>query len=112
MAAKRIYSPPLLDVDNTDIWLREIELWRCLTELDIKQKRPAIYCCLVIFVKHSLIKSLYAKDMHSLAYMAYDKFQTFHRPVEVSMVDYLNEFERLYNQIKHHDMELPKGALA
>ena len=50
--------------------------------------------------------------MHSLAYMAYDKFQTFHRPVEVSMVDYLNEFERLYNQIKHHDMELPKGALA
>ena len=58
------------------------------------------------------IKSIYAKDIHPLAYMAYDKFETFHRPVEKSIVDYLNEFERLYNQIKHYDMELPTGVLA
>ena len=58
------------------------------------------------------IKSIYAKDIHPLAYMAYDKFETFHRPVEMSIVDYLNEFERLYNQIKHYDMELPTGVLA
>ena len=58
------------------------------------------------------IKSIYAKDIHPLAYMAYDKFETFHRPVEMSIVDYLNEFERLYNQIKHYDMGLPTGVLA
>ena len=28
------------------------------------------------------------------------------------IVDYLNEFEQLYNQIKHYDMELPTGVLA
>ena len=43
--------------------------------------------------------------------MAYNKFETFHRPVEMSIVDYLNESERLYNQIKH-DTELPIGVLA
>ena len=58
------------------------------------------------------IKSLYTKDIHSLAYIAYDKFQTFHSPVEMNIVDYLNEFERLYNQIKQYDMELPTGVLA
>ena len=57
-------------------------------------------------------KSLYAKDIHSLAYMAYNKFETFHRPDEVGIVDYLNESERLLNQIKHYDMELPTGVLA
>ena len=30
----------------------------------------------------------------------------------MSIVDYLNEFEQLYNQIKHYDMELPTGVLA
>ena len=57
MAAKRIYSPALLDVDNIDVKLREIALWRCVTELDIKQQGPAIYCyfyyLLLIFVMHA-----------------------------------------------------------
>ena len=47
MGAKRIYSPPLLeDVDNIDVWLREIELWKCVTELDTKQQGSAIYLSL------------------------------------------------------------------
>ena len=58
------------------------------------------------------IKSLYAKDIHPLAYMAHDKFETFHRPAHMSIVDYLNGFEQLYNQIKHYDKELPTGVLA
>ena len=44
--------------------------------------------------------------------MTYDKFQTFDVPNEISIVDYLNEFERLYNQIKHYGMELLNGVLA
>ena len=41
--------------------------------------------------------------------MAYNKF---HRPAEMSIVGYLNEFEQLYNQIKHYDMELLTRVLA
>ena len=54
MAAKRIYSPSLLeDVDNIDVWLREIELCKRVTESDDKQQGPAIYLLLpCMFVKH------------------------------------------------------------
>ena len=34
------------------------------------------------------------------------------RPIEMSIIDYINEFEWLYNQIKRYDMELPAGVLA
>ena len=43
--------------------------------------------------------------------MACNKFETFNRPVEMSIVD-LNEFEWLKNQIKYYDMELPARVLA
>ena len=43
--------------------------------------------------------------------MAHDTSETFHRPRDIS-IDYINEFERLYNQIKRNDMELPTGVLA
>ena len=44
--------------------------------------------------------------------MAYDTFETFYRPSEINIIDYINEFERLYNQIKRYDIELPTGVLA
>ena len=114
MAAKRIYSPLLLeDVENIDIWLREIELWQRVTELSIKQQGPAIYLslpfkihqeCIDISVQFlssdnglsillEKIKELYAKDKHSLAYKAYDTFETFHIPSDMNIIDYINEFE-------------------
>ena len=43
--------------------------------------------------------------------MSYDKFENFKRPDYMNIVDYINEFERLNNQIKHIDMELPTGLL-
>ena len=47
MAPQRIYSPPLLeDVDNIDVWFREIKLWKFVNELDDKQQGPAIYLLL------------------------------------------------------------------
>ena len=54
MAAKGIYYPPMFeDVDNIDVWLKEID--------DKQQGQQFIYCCLVVFVKWSL----YTKDIHS-----------------------------------------------
>ena len=58
------------------------------------------------------IKSLYAKDTNTVAFMTYDKIENFKRPDDINIVDYINEFERLNNQIKHFDMELPTGVLA
>ena len=57
------------------------------------------------------MKLLYVKDINALTFMAYDKFENFRRSDDMNIVDYLNEFERLNNQIKHFEMELSKGVL-
>ena len=57
------------------------------------------------------MKSLYAKDAYTLAFMAYDKFENFKRPDDMNIVDYINMFEISNNQIKHYDMELLTGIL-
>ena len=49
---------------------------------------------------------------NTLAFMAYDKFENFKRPDDMNIVDYIKKFERLNNQIKDFDMELPTGVLA
>ena len=48
------------------------------------------------------MKSLYAKDTYTLAFMAYDKFENFKRPDDMNIVDYINMFEISNNQIKHY----------
>ena len=58
------------------------------------------------------LKSLFAKDINQAAIIAYDKFEMFKRPANINIVDFINEFERLYNNIKKHDIELPTGVLA
>lgn len=94
-----IYSPPLFeDVDNIDVWFREIELCKCVNELDDKQQGPAIYLLLPCSVC----------QMESL----YKGYSFFHRSAKISIVDYSNDFGRLYDQIRHYDMELPIGVLA
>ena len=57
------------------------------------------------------LKSLSVKDINQAASIAYDRFEMFKRPANMNIVDFLNEFERLYN-IKKYDMELPTGVLA
>ena len=58
------------------------------------------------------LKSLFAKDINEAALLAYDKFEQFKRPVDMNIIDFINEFERLYNNIKKYVMEHPTGVLA
>ena len=57
------------------------------------------------------MRLLYVKDMNGFAFMAYDKSENFRRSDDMNIIDYLNEFERLNNQIKHFEMERSKGVL-
>ena len=58
------------------------------------------------------LDKLYLKDRHQTAYLAYEAFEKFQRPVAMSMTDFINEFERMYHKLKQHKMELPDGVLA
>ena len=53
------------------------------------------------------LKVLFAKDINEAAYLAYDKFEIFERPIDMRMVDFINELQRLYNNIKKYEMESP-----
>ena len=131
MASKKIYSPPVLDkIDEIEDWLREIEIWQCVTDIEEKKQGPVVYLSLPDKIRKSCnisvsdlnkdnglntlitkIKTLYAKDINALAYMAYDQFENFKRTDEMTIVDYINEFERLNNKIRQFDMVLPTGVL-
>ena len=42
------------------------------------------------------LKTLFIKDNKTSAYLAYEKLESFQRSAEMSTIDYLNAFQRLY----------------
>ena len=103
-----------------------------MTDLEPKKQGPVVYISLPGKIQKSCddvsvqdlnkgdglnvlinkIRLSYANDMNALAFMAYHKFENFRRSDDVNIIDYINEFERLNNQIKHFEMELQTGVLA
>ena len=59
------------------------------------------------------LNPLYLKDKGQNTYIQYETFESYKRPKELNMKDYINEFERLHNRVnKEYDMDLPDGVLA
>ena len=119
--AKLIVLPKLSSIDDFEDWLHETEIQQCLTDLDKKKQGPAIYLfldenvrktCCDIKIKDlnsdgadillRKLKSLFAKDVNHAAFIAYDKFEMFKGPANMNIVDFINEFERLYNNIIYY----------
>ena len=58
------------------------------------------------------LDALYLEGNIQTAYLAYQTFEIFQRPENMTMKNYLVKFEHLYTKIKDHKMELPDGVLA
>ena len=58
------------------------------------------------------LDELYLKDKDQLAYAAYDSFENFKRPPDMSIKDYLITFERLHHKILQYNIKLPEPVLA
>lgn len=98
--------------------------WKSVTNLENKKHGPVVYLSLPeknkmnderdngLKVSLSKVKLLYAKDSNALAFKGSYRFENFRQPEDISIVDYINGFERLNNQIKQFDMNLPPGVLA
>ena len=133
MATRKLFVPPILScIDEFEEWLHETEIWQCFTDLDKDKQGPTIYLSLDkkirktcsdikvkdlnsengVYILVNTLKSLFVKGNNQAAYLAYDKFETFKRPIGMSMIDFINEFERLYNNIKKYEMELSAEVLA
>ena len=129
---KKLLNPPVLsNVDEIDSWLHDLQIWECVTDNDRKQQGPVIYLSLPDKIRSAcrdtavadlnkddglniLINKLetYVKDEKASTYIAYERFETFQRPSDMNITDYLNEFERLYHEIQRFEMSLPSAVLA
>ena len=124
--------PPLSKSTSYDAWLKEIEIWQTFTDLAKTKQGPAIFLSLegrareaVLELEVSVISSetgvaeiisklngLYLKDKAQSAYEAYDAFETFKRPDNMSMNDFIIEFERLYKKSENFGTKLSTDVLA
>ena len=132
MATRKLFVSPILScIDEFEEWLRETETWPCLTDLDKDKQGPTINLSLDEKIRKTCsdiklkdlnsdngvdilvnkLKSLFTKDINQAAYLAYDKFETFKRHIDMSMVDFINEFETFCKNIRKYEMELPTGLL-
>ena len=114
--AQNYKAPPLLSKSTSyESWLKEIEIWQAFTDLSAEKQGPAIFLTLegkareaILDLDISLLKGnsgvknivtvldkLYLKDKLQMAYESYDAFEKFKRPQNMSINDYINEFERL-----------------
>ena len=126
-------APPVFKEDMSyEAWKKELAIWTTFTDLDKKKQGPAIFLSLNGKPRASVLEldvgiisgdkgveailerlgKLYLKDRHQTAYLAYEAFEKFQRPVAMSMTNFINEFERMYHKLKQHKMELPDGVLA
>ena len=132
MAGKRIDPPKLKDGDDYEEWAREIEIWQIVTDVPKDKQGALIYlslegqarqCCKSISTDKlkgdggvtelmKKLEELFAKDSEQAAFTAYEQFETFMRPTEMEMVDFINEWDRRYAKITEKKMELPDGVLA
>ena len=133
MSSKVKIDPPALkDGDDFEEWAREVKIWQLATDIAKAKQGALVYlslqgkareCCKSIEIEKlggdggidillAKLKELFAKDSEQAAFMAYEQFETYIRPKDVDMNDFINEWERRYGKIKEKAMELPDGVLA
>lgn len=131
--SKDYKSPPILSKDcNYNTWKKELKIWEAFTSLPEGKRAPAVFMTLTGEAKEAVLNleissltgddgmenlikeldNLYLKDESSLAYEAYETFEKFIRPHNMSISDYVIKFEQLYQKAKSFKMEILDGVLA
>ena len=130
--SKSVPPPEFSESMSWTDYKKEIEIWQALTTLDDEKQGPCLYLSLKGKAREAALEldlakikgkdgvklilqrldELYLEDTTQTAYLAYQSFETFKRPEDMKMKDYLAKFEHLYTKIKDHQMVLPDGVLA
>ena len=126
-------APPSLNKDiSYTKWKKELAIWQTFTNLEPKKRAPAIFLTLEGQARDAVLEMeieklncddgvqellktldvLYLKDECTLAYEAYESFEKYIRPTDLSITEYIIQFERLYNKAKSFKMEIHDGVLA
>ena len=109
-----------------------MKFWELATSVTVKKRAAVVFLTLTGKAREAILEmdvaeldaedgmsKLYAKldelfkeDKGQATLNAYEKFEKFKRPAETSIGDYRVEFDRLVQQLKYYDIDLPEPVLA
>ena len=130
--AKFMIAPPQLEPGNYTLWRKEMVFWEHTTNVDKKKRAATVFLTLTGKARESILEmlptdlneenglsklysklnELFKEDGNKAALETYNKFKRYSRPSEMTIVNYLIEFDRLTAQLKLHKIILPKPVLA
>ena len=132
-ARTSIKDPPVLnDEKSFNDWKKELEFWQIATDVKPEKQGATVFLSLkgksreaVLEMSAAEIKTangldaivakldtLWKEDENLEAFNAYERFEKFKRPSDMSVNDYIIAFERLNNKLAATDTTLPEGVLA
>ena len=132
MSALRHLAPPPLVPEKYDSWKKEMQLWEMATSVEKKKRAPTVFLSLTGKAREAVLemdlekldaeegmKALYEKldslfetDKNQAALMAYESFESYVRLSDMSVTDFLIEFDRLVAKLKDHAIVLPDAVIA
>lgn len=126
-------NPPTFDgKSNYDTWEKALDLWELVTDVEAANKGPIVALSFtgdlretvleipiddlkstqgVQHIKNKLRK-IYKKDSVETAYETFESFIYFKRKPQMSITEFVNEFEKRYNKSKEHKFELSSSTRA
>ncbi|KAK6187111.1 hypothetical protein SNE40_005204 [Patella caerulea] len=125
--------PPVLNPTiGYESWKTEIEMWKLVTDLDPKKQALAVSLTLQGQAREKArtinvdrlntndgmniliteLDSLFLTDKVDLAYEAYSNFDSYRKPINISMSEFIVEFEQRYSKCVKYQMELPNPVLS
>ena len=133
MSSNHSKTPPSLSkAKNYQDWLKLIKIWKNFSDLPKAKQGPATVLSLENKVLNAVLElceevisgengvdaiinrlnRICKKDKTLGNYMALENFETFKRPENMKISDYLNKFEQLYNKTKSYGTQMSENVLA
>lgn len=134
MSMSTFKAPPRKSEDITYAnWKKEIQIWSFQSSLDENKKGSALFLSLEGKARQTVLAELetdkincndgiknilaildkfYKKDSIKSACTAFNDFIDYRRGKDVSLNDFLIEFNLKYHRLENSDMKLPTGVLA
>ena len=130
--ASKYLAPPLLDTERYDAWRKEMRLWEMATNVEAVKRAPTVFLTLEGKAREAILEmdalslntengmklmyekldTLYKDDKPQSALISYETFEKYQRPSDMSVCDYLIEFDRLTARLSDYEIKLPEPVLA
>ena len=134
MAKANFKHPPMMKEDiSYEDWKSDVEVWSDITDLEDKNKGGAVFLTLEGKARETVragvtraemkaddgltkiltcLDELFKEDATRKSFNAFEHFIKFKRPSDMSMENFIVEFNIRYSKLKTVDMKLPEGVLA